>query len=98
MRKKLERMRTIPAKEKKFVEDLLWNRPHDGFDAPEDYRQQSKEQRAAINQHHIAAINEHFRTAESRVKKKTSDFAARRSAGEITSSKARRKVSLPTSI
>ncbi len=41
---------------------------------PDDYRQQTKEQRAAINQHHIAAINEHFRTAESRVKKKTSDL------------------------
>jgi len=36
--------------------------------------EQSKEQRAAINQHHIAAINEHFRGAESRVKKKTSDL------------------------
>ena len=71
---KLERYATIPAKEKKFVEDLLWNRPQGGFDAPEDYRQQTKEQRAAINQHHIAAINEHFRTAESRVKKKTSDL------------------------
>jgi 5-methyltetrahydrofolate--homocysteine methyltransferase len=71
---KLERYATIPAKEKKFVEDLLWNHPPPGFDAPDDYRQQTKEQRAAINQHHIAAINDHFRTAESRVKKKTSDL------------------------
>jgi 5-methyltetrahydrofolate--homocysteine methyltransferase len=71
---KLERYATIPAKERKFVEDLLWNYPFAGYDAPQDYRQQSKEQRAAINQHHIAAINEHFRTAESRVKKKTSDL------------------------
>ncbi len=71
---KLERYATIPAKEKKLVEDLLWNHPHAGFDAPDDYRKQTKEQRAAINQHHIAAINEHFRTAESRVKKKTSDL------------------------
>ena len=71
---KLERYATIPDKEKKLVEHLLWNLPHAGFDAPEDYRQQTKEQRATINQHHIAAINEHFRTAESRVKKKTSDL------------------------
>jgi len=60
---KLERYATIPEKERKFVEDLLWNRPHAGYDAPDDYRQQTKEQRAAINQHHIAAINQHFRTA-----------------------------------
>ena len=71
---KLERYASIPATEKKLAEDLLWNRPFAGFDAPDDYRQQTKEQRAAINQHHIAAINEHFRTAESRVKKKTSDL------------------------
>jgi 5-methyltetrahydrofolate--homocysteine methyltransferase len=71
---KLERYATIPEKERKYVEDLLWNYPHEGYDAPRDYREQTKEQRAAINQHHIAAINEHFRTAESRVKKKTSDL------------------------
>jgi len=71
---KLERYATIPEKERKYVEDLLWNYPFEGYDAPDDYRQQTKEQRAAINQHHIAAINEHFRTAESRVKKKTSDL------------------------
>jgi 5-methyltetrahydrofolate--homocysteine methyltransferase len=71
---KLERYATIPEKERKYVEDLLWNYPFEGYHAPRDYREQSKEQRAAINQHHIAAINEHFRTAESRVKKKTSDL------------------------
>ena len=71
---KLERYATIPEKERKFVEDLLWNYPFEGLDTPRDYREQTKEQRAAINQHHIAAINEHFRTAESRVKKKTSDL------------------------
>ncbi len=71
---KLERYASIPDVEKKFVEDLLWNYPHAGFDAPRDYRQQTREQRIAINQHHIAAINEHFKTAESRVKKKTSDL------------------------
>jgi 5-methyltetrahydrofolate--homocysteine methyltransferase len=39
-----------------------------------DYRQQSREERIAINQLHIAAITEHFRAAESRVKKKASDL------------------------
>src|SRR5208282_3207922 len=71
---KLERYAMIPDKEKKLVEHLLWNLPFAGFDAPDDYRQQTKGQRAAINQAHIAAINEHFKTAESRVKKKTSDL------------------------
>ena len=71
---KLERYPSIPDKEKKLVEDLLYNYPHAGFDAPRDYRQQTKEQRTAINQAHIAAINEHFRGTESRVKKKMSDL------------------------
>ena len=71
---KLERYASIPDGEKKLCEDLLWNYPPAGLDAPRDYRQQTKEQRAAINQHHIAAIADHFRTAESRVKKKTSDL------------------------
>jgi 5-methyltetrahydrofolate--homocysteine methyltransferase len=71
---KLERYATIPDAEKKLVEHLLWNLPFAGYDAPEDYRQQTRDQRVAINQHHIAAINEHFRAAESRVKKKASDM------------------------
>ncbi|MEI6082914.1 MAG: methionine synthase [Verrucomicrobiota bacterium] len=71
---KLERYPSIPDVEKKLTEDLLHNYPPAGMDAPKDYRQQTKEQRAAINQHHIAAISEHFRGAESRVKKKTSDL------------------------
>jgi 5-methyltetrahydrofolate--homocysteine methyltransferase len=71
---KLERYPSIPDKEKKLAEDLLYNYPHVGFDAPRDVRQQTREQRLAINQHHIAAISEHFRGAASRVKKKTSDL------------------------
>jgi 5-methyltetrahydrofolate--homocysteine methyltransferase len=81
---KLERYATIPDAEKKLVEDLLFNMGQasslpatsDGQPRwlPHDYRQQSREQRIAINQHNIAAVNEHFRTAESRVKKKTSDL------------------------
>jgi 5-methyltetrahydrofolate--homocysteine methyltransferase len=71
---KLERYATIPEQERKFVEDLLWNRPFEGYDAPQDYRQQTMVQRIEINNHHIEAVNVHFRGAESRVKKKTSDL------------------------
>jgi 5-methyltetrahydrofolate--homocysteine methyltransferase len=71
---KLERYATIPAAEKKLVEDLLWNHPFEGYDAPQDYRQQTMVQRIEINNHHIEAVNVHFRGAESRVKKKTSDL------------------------
>ena len=38
--------------------------------APEDWRKQSKEQKAAINQFHIAAIAEHFRTTKKKEKVK----------------------------
>jgi 5-methyltetrahydrofolate--homocysteine methyltransferase len=71
---KLERYPSIPDKEKKLAEDLLWNHPPEGYDAPQDYRQQTKEQRAEINQLLIAAVSDHFRGAESRVKKKISDL------------------------
>src|SRR5205814_5354765 len=69
----------ISAAEKKLVEDLLWNHPFEGYDAPQDYRQQTMVQRIEINNHHIEAVNVHFRGAESRVKKKTSDLPLDRS-------------------
>ena len=71
---KLERYATIPEEEKKLAEDLLWNYPVDGSGAPRDYREQTAEQRAAINQHHIAKITEHFRGAQTRVKKVIADL------------------------
>ena len=71
---KLERYAAIPEEEKKLAEDLLWNYPIDGSDAPRDYRGQTAEQRAAINQHHIAKITEHFRGAQARVKKVIADL------------------------
>jgi len=71
---KLESYAAIPEEEKKLAEDLLWNYPIDGSDAPRDYRDQSAEQRAAINQHHIAKITEHFRGAQARVKKVIADL------------------------
>ncbi|MCG3147643.1 MAG: Methionine synthase [Verrucomicrobiae bacterium] len=71
---KLERYASIPEKEKRLAEDLLFNYPPDGYNAPRDYRQQTIQHRHEINQLHIAAINDHFRGAESRVKKKISDL------------------------
>ena len=71
---KLERYAAIPEEEKKLTEDLLGNYPPEGFDAPRDHREQTAEQRAQINQHHIARIAEHFRGASSRAKKVTADL------------------------
>jgi 5-methyltetrahydrofolate--homocysteine methyltransferase len=41
--------------------------------APADWREQSKEQKAALNQFHIAAITEHFRTTKKKEKLKAED-------------------------
>lgn len=71
---KLERYASIPEAERKLAEDLLFNTPPPGMDAPSDHRLQTREQRIAINQHHINAINEHFREATGRTKKKVSDL------------------------
>ena len=71
---KLERYAAIPEEERKLADDLLWNYPVDGSGAPRDYREQSAEQRAAINQHRIAKITEHFRGAQARVKKVIADL------------------------
>ncbi|MBK7929920.1 MAG: methionine synthase [Bryobacterales bacterium] len=64
---KLERFASLDPHERALAENLLFNRPVPAagglLDAPEDWRQQTREQKAAINQHHIAAIAEHFRTA-----------------------------------
>ncbi|MEZ5392391.1 MAG: homocysteine S-methyltransferase family protein [Bryobacterales bacterium] len=69
---KLERYAQIPAEEKKLVEDLLWNYPPEGMDAPRDYREQPPEQRAEINNLHIERVTEHFRAASGRIKEKKS--------------------------
>src|SRR3954447_22328063 len=60
---KLERFASIPEDERRLAENLLFN-------SPGDWREQSPEQRIAINQQHIAAITEHFRKATKREKKK----------------------------
>src|SRR3954447_13991948 len=64
---KLERFASIPEHERRLAENLLFN-------SPGDWREQSQEQRIAINQQHIAAITEHFRGAIKREKAKAADL------------------------
>src|SRR5207302_5310677 len=45
---KLERFASIPAEERRLAEDLLYNTPPAEIPAPEDWRQQTPEQKAAI--------------------------------------------------
>ncbi len=82
---KLERFASIPEHERRLAESLLFNTPPTGVPAdhsnaaileavPDDWREQSREQKMAVNQFHIAAISDHFRGASSRQKKKTSDL------------------------
>jgi 5-methyltetrahydrofolate--homocysteine methyltransferase len=76
---KLERFASIPEEERRLAEHLLFNTPpaagaEDLRTAPEDWRQQSAGQKAAINQFHIAAITEHFRKAGKKVKAKAEDL------------------------
>jgi 5-methyltetrahydrofolate--homocysteine methyltransferase len=69
---RLERYAAIPEHERLMAEALLFNRPpalattDDPLvtEAPEDWREQSVEQRVAIHQHHIANLSDHFRGAK----------------------------------
>jgi len=81
---KLERFASIPAQERELAENLLFSHPpkdvpaeHSNAgllrDVPADWRKQSKEQRAAVNQHYIAAIAEHFRTTKKKEKARAAD-------------------------
>jgi len=82
---KLERFASIPEHERELAENLLFQHPPKMVDAanpraellknaPADWREQNKEQRAAINQFHIAAITEHFRTAKKKDKLRAKDL------------------------
>jgi 5-methyltetrahydrofolate--homocysteine methyltransferase len=71
---KLERFASLPPEERRLAESLLFNTPTAEIPAPEDWRQQTPEQKVAINQFHIAAIAEHFRGATGRVKHKAADL------------------------
>ncbi len=71
---KLERFASLDPAERKLAEDLLFNTPPPGMAAPQDWRQQTREQKTAINHHHIAAITEHFRTAKEKEKARGQDL------------------------
>jgi 5-methyltetrahydrofolate--homocysteine methyltransferase len=77
---KLERFASIPEEERRLAEYLLFNTPpSDAMDeslrtAPEDWRRQTQEQKIAINQHHIAAISDHFRKTGPRTKKSAAEL------------------------
>ena len=74
---KLERFAGIPEEERRLAEALLFNTPPvegELAGAPEDWREQTPEQRTAINQWHIAAITEHFRTAAKKTRVKPEDL------------------------
>jgi len=81
---KLERFASIPEHERRLAENLLFQHPPKDVpeghpqaqllsNVPADWRQQSKEQKAAVNQFHIAAIAEHFRTAVKKEKIRKED-------------------------
>ena len=77
---KLERFASIPEHERRLAENLLFNRPAVDAEAeslrlaPEDWRQQSQEQKAALNQYHIAAITDYFRKTVKREKQAGQDL------------------------
>src|SRR5260221_642846 len=82
---KLERFASIPEHERRLAENLLFSHPPAELPAdhpraallrnvPADWREQTKEQRAAVNQFHIAAITEHFRTAKKKEKTRAADL------------------------
>jgi 5-methyltetrahydrofolate--homocysteine methyltransferase len=82
---RIERFPSIPEGERALAESLLFNHPPAEIPenhpqaallrgAPEDWRAQSREQRAAINQFHIAAISAHFRGAGARKKAQPEDL------------------------
>jgi 5-methyltetrahydrofolate--homocysteine methyltransferase len=76
---KLERFASIPEDERRLAEGLLFNSPPvDAEDealrtAPEDWREQTAGQKAAINQWHIAAVTGHFRQSTGREKPRAED-------------------------
>ena len=77
---KLERFASIPEEERRLAENLLFNSPAVAAEneslrlAPEDWRQQSPEQKIALNQYHIAAITDHFRKSTKREKQRAEDL------------------------
>jgi 5-methyltetrahydrofolate--homocysteine methyltransferase len=64
---KLERFASLDPRERLLAENLLFNSPVNS--EPADWREQRRDQKVALNQHHIAAITEHFRGAVKKEKK-----------------------------
>src|SRR5579885_424517 len=71
---KLERFASMPPQERRLAENLLFNTPPPDLPAPEDWRRQTRQQKIAINQFHIAAITEHFRKAGSKEKRRAAEL------------------------
>jgi 5-methyltetrahydrofolate--homocysteine methyltransferase len=82
---RIERFPSIPEHERTLAENLLFNRvpaeipanhPQAAIlrGAPADWRRQSREQKIAINQFHIASISDHFRAAGARKKARPEDL------------------------
>ena len=81
---KLERFASLPAEERRLAENLLFNYPPTAENgetadeallaAPQDWREQAREQKAAINQFHIAAISDYFRKTVRKEKKKAAEL------------------------
>jgi 5-methyltetrahydrofolate--homocysteine methyltransferase len=82
---KLDRFASIPEHERRLAENLLFQHAPKDIAAdhpqaallrtvPSDWRQQSKEQKAAINQQHIAAITEYSRQAKKKEKVRAEDL------------------------
>jgi 5-methyltetrahydrofolate--homocysteine methyltransferase len=82
---KVERFASIAEQERRLAENLLFSHPPVDVPAdhpnaellrqvPADWREQTKEQRAAVNQFYIATITEHFRTAKKKDKARAADL------------------------
>jgi 5-methyltetrahydrofolate--homocysteine methyltransferase len=73
---KLERFASIPVEERRLAEHLLFNTPDPARfpGVPEDWREQSREEKIAVNQFNIAAIAEHFRGAQVKAKVQVSEL------------------------
>jgi 5-methyltetrahydrofolate--homocysteine methyltransferase len=77
---KLERFASIPVEERRLAENLLFSTPpatvpddHPNAEllktAAQDWREQTREEKIAVNQFHIAAIADHFRGRTAKAKK-----------------------------
>jgi len=82
---KIERFASIAEEDRRLAEALLFNTPPTDVpdvhpradllrDASDDWRHQTPEQKAAVNQFHIAAVTEHFRTASTSKKAHREDL------------------------